>query len=51
MLHRSSEIGSLAYCKILKEILSILVALLLSKINIISRISFLMQGDIRNEST
>ena len=34
-----------------KGILSFYVALLLSKIDIISRISFLFQEDIRNEPT
>ena len=44
MLRRCSAIGSLAYFKIFKGILLIPVALLLSKLDIISRISFFMQG-------
>ena len=51
MLHRSSVIGFLANFKNFKGIVLILVAFLLSKLDIISIISFLVQGDIRNEST
>ena len=51
MLHRCSEIGYLANFSFFKRMLLIPVASPLSKLNIISRISFLVQGDIRNEST
>ena len=51
MLNRRSAIGSLANFKIFKGTLLIPVALLLSKLDIISRISFLVKEDFRNEST
>ena len=51
MLRRCSKIGSLVNFDIFKGILLIPLALLLSKLDIISRIYFLVQGDIRNEST
>ena len=51
MLHRCSAIGSLANFEIFKGIILIPVALFLSKLDIISRTSFLVQGDIRDEST
>ena len=51
MLRRCSAIGFLADIKICKGILLIHVTLLLSKLDIVLRISCLMQGDIRNECT
>ena len=51
MPHRYSAIANLVYFKIIKGILLIPVALFLSKLDIILRLCFLVQGDIRNEST
>ena len=51
MLHRSLAIGSLTDFKLFKGTLLSPAALLLSKLDRISRNSFLVQGDIRNEST
>ena len=50
MLHRCPAIGSFANFEIFKGMLLIPLALLLSKLDL-SRIYFLVQGDIRNEST
>ena len=51
MLHRSLAIGSLTDFKLFKGTVLSPAALLLSKLDRISRNSFLVQGDIRNEST
>ena len=51
MIHRSLAIGSLTDFKLFKGTLLSPAALLLSKLDRISRNSFLVQGDIRNEST
>ena len=50
MKHRCSAIRSLANFNIFVGVLFILIALLFSKRDIISRISFLVQGDIKNGS-
>ena len=51
MKHRSSVICSLANFNIFMRTLFIPVALLLSRLDIISRMSFLVKGDIRNNSS
>ena len=48
MLHRCLAIGSLANFEMFKGMLLIHVALLLSKLDTISRIHFLAPGDIKN---
>ena len=51
MKHRSSVICSLANFNIFMRTLFIPVALLLSRLDIISRMSFSVKGDIRNNSS
>ena len=50
MKHRCSAICSLANFNIFMGMLFIPIALLLSRLDIVSRISFSVQGDIRNDS-
>ena len=50
MKHRCSAICSLANFNIFMGMLFIPIALVSSRLDIISRISFLVQGDIRNDS-
>ena len=47
-VHRCLAIGSLANFEMIKGMLLVHVALLFPKLDIISRIYFLVQGDIKN---